>query len=118
VPIGSDGSGDRVGRVDTVGLVGFAQSNNPINPTKNLTPKTTQTTSNQTQDYAAKNKRKNQNTAPTQTRLNIKKSIQPTQISINITSYNKHQEKKFTTNQRKRRDLDIHGEILTPTGRS
>jgi hypothetical protein len=53
--------------VDTVGLVGFTQSNNPINPTKNLTPKTTQTTSNQTQDYAAKNKRKNQNTAPTQT---------------------------------------------------
>jgi hypothetical protein len=40
VSIGSDGSGDRVGRVDTVGLVGFAQSNNPINPTKNLTPKT------------------------------------------------------------------------------
>jgi hypothetical protein len=118
VPIGSDGSGDRVGRVDTVGLVEFAQSNNPINPTKNLTQKTTQTTSNQTQDYAAKNKRKNQNTAPTQTQLNIKKSIQPTQISINITSHNKHQEKKFTTNQRKRRDLDILGQILIFTGRS
>ena len=90
MPIGSDGSGDRVGRVDTVGLIGFAQSNNPINPTKNLTPKTTQTTSNQTQDYAAKNKRKNPSTTPTQTRMNIKKSIRPTQISINITSHNKH----------------------------
>jgi hypothetical protein len=118
VPIGPNDSGDQVGRVDTVWLVGFAQSNNPINPTKNLTPKTTQTTSNQTKDYAAKNKRKNPSTAPTQTRLSIKKSIRPTQISINITSHNKHQEKKFTTNQRKRRDLDIHSEILTSTGRS
>jgi hypothetical protein len=68
--------------VDTIGLVGFAQSNNPINPIKNLTPKTTQTISNQTQIMKQKIKEKNPSTAPTQ-------------ISINITSHNKHQEKKI-----------------------
>jgi hypothetical protein len=66
--------------VDTDGLVGFAQSNNPINPTKNLTPKTTQTTSNQTQ--IMQEQKKNPSTAPTKTRLNIKK-IHPANTNFN-----------------------------------
>jgi hypothetical protein len=82
--------------VDTVGLVGFAQSNNPINPIKNLTPKTTQTTSNQTQIMQQKIKEKKIHPQP--------------QHKFQLTS-------QVTTNTRKKnsQQTNANGEILTST---